>query len=135
MASLPYFEGEGILTNATHPANSEAESGEAYPVSGTANEALSATVVDAGRREVYALVRKRTASPVHDSPSHEMKRYQTLVARAVDVFGDEIKASRWLSLPNRDLDGQTPLQAAEKEAYSLRSIEPLLTRIEHGVYY
>jgi len=68
-------------------------------------------------------------------PVHEMKRYQMLVARAVDAFGDEIKASRWLSLPNRDLDGQTPLQVAQKEGYSLRAIEPLLTRIEHGVYY
>lgn len=67
-------------------------------------------------------------------PAGEMKRYQTLVARAVDAFGDEIKASSWLSLPNRDLDGQTPLQVAQKDGYKLRAIEPLLTRIEHGVY-
>lgn len=68
-------------------------------------------------------------------PAHEMKRYRTLVSRAVDAFGDEVKASRWLSLPNRDLDGQTPLQVAQKDGYSLKAIEPLLTRIEHGVYY
>jgi len=64
-----------------------------------------------------------------------MKRYRMLVARTVDAFGDEIKASSWLSLPNRDLDGQTPLQVAQKDGYSLRAIEPLLTRIENGVYY
>jgi len=67
-------------------------------------------------------------------PAQEMKRYRLLVARTVDAFGDEIKASSWLSLPNRDLSGQTPLQAAKKDGYSLRAIEPLLTRIEHGVY-
>ncbi|MGO9318907.1 MAG: antitoxin Xre/MbcA/ParS toxin-binding domain-containing protein [Terracidiphilus sp.] len=63
-----------------------------------------------------------------------MKRYRILVARVVDVFGDELKASRWLSLPNRELDGQIPIQVAEKDGYSLKSIEPLLIRIEHGVY-
>jgi len=55
------------------------------------------------------------------------------VARTVDVFGDEIKASRWLSLPNRDLDGQTPLEVAQKSAYDPQAIEPILIRIEHGV--
>jgi uncharacterized protein (DUF2384 family) len=68
------------------------------------------------------------------SPTLRMKRYRTLIARVVDVFGDELKASRWLSLPNRELDGQVPIQVAEKDGYSLRSIEPLLIRIEHGVY-
>jgi uncharacterized protein (DUF2384 family) len=67
-------------------------------------------------------------------PALRMKHYRTLVARVVDVFGDELKASRWLSLPNRELDGQVPIQVAEKDGYSLRSIEPLLIRIEHGVY-
>jgi hypothetical protein len=42
-----------------------------------------------------------------------------LVARAVDAFGDEIKASSWLPLPNRDLGGQTPLQVAQKNGDSL----------------
>jgi uncharacterized protein (DUF2384 family) len=68
------------------------------------------------------------------NPALRMKRYQLLVARVVDVFGDELKASRWLSLPNRELEGQVPIQVAEKEGYSLKSIEPLLIRIEHGVY-
>jgi uncharacterized protein (DUF2384 family) len=67
--------------------------------------------------------------------AHRMKRYQILVARAVDAFGDELKASRWLSLPNRELAGLAPIQVAEKDGYRLKSIEPLLIRIEHGVYY
>jgi uncharacterized protein (DUF2384 family) len=66
---------------------------------------------------------------------HEMKRYRALVARTVDVFGDEIKASLWLSLPNQDFNGQTPLQVAQKSGYKLQAIEPILIRIEHGVEF
>ncbi len=62
-------------------------------------------------------------------------RYRALVSRVVDAFGDEVKASRWLSLPNRDLNGQTPLQAVQSCGYDLQLIEPILTRIEHGVDY
>lgn len=67
--------------------------------------------------------------------AHEMARYKALIARTVDVFGDEIKASRWLSLPNRDLEGQTPLEVAQKDGYDFKAIEPILIRIEHGVEY
>jgi uncharacterized protein (DUF2384 family) len=65
----------------------------------------------------------------------EMARYQTLVSRTVDAFGDEIKASRWLSLPNPDLSGQTPLQAVQSSGYNMQVLEPILIRIEHGVDY
>ena len=68
-------------------------------------------------------------------PAREMMRYRALVARTVDAFGDEIKASRWLSLPNRDFDGKAPLQVAQESGYSLKAIEPILIRIEHGVDY
>ncbi|HXR40374.1 MAG TPA: MbcA/ParS/Xre antitoxin family protein [Terracidiphilus sp.] len=67
--------------------------------------------------------------------AQEMMRYKTLIERTVDAFGDEIKASRWLSLPSRDFDGQTPLQAAQKSGYDLAAIEPILIRIEHGVEF
>jgi uncharacterized protein (DUF2384 family) len=62
-------------------------------------------------------------------------RYQGLVSRAVEAFGDEIKASRWLSLPNRDLDGRTPIQAVQANGYDMQVLEPILTRIEHGIDY
>jgi len=66
---------------------------------------------------------------------HEIVRYRALVSRTVDAFGDEIKASRWLSMPNRDLGGQTPLQAVQGSGYDMQVLEPILTRIEHGVDY
>lgn len=59
--------------------------------------------------------------------------YRALVARTVEAFGDEIKASKWLSLPNKDLNGLTPLQLAQANGYSTQSLEPILTRIEHGI--
>jgi uncharacterized protein (DUF2384 family) len=64
-----------------------------------------------------------------------LANYERLVARTVEVFGDEVKASRWLSLPNPDLNGQTPLQIAQQQGYSGSLLEPILVRIEHGIDY
>ena len=76
-----------------------------------------------------------TSQPIAGEPVHEIVRYRALVSRVVDAFGDEIKASRWLSTPNRVLDGQTPLQAVQSSGYDMQVLEPILTRIEHGVDY
>jgi len=76
-----------------------------------------------------------TASRLAVDPAQEFANYKRLVERAGDVFGDEIKASLWLSMPNEDLGGETPLQEAEKDGYAGKSIEPILARIEHGIYY
>lgn len=62
-----------------------------------------------------------------------LANYEQLVARTVEVFGDEVKASRWLSLPSPDLNGETPLQVAQRDNYSLLLLEPILVRIEHGI--
>jgi uncharacterized protein (DUF2384 family) len=70
--------------------------------------------------------------PAPGSPD-ELANYQRLVARTVDVFGDELKASRWLSLPSPDFDGVAPLQYAQGQAYDPQALEPVLTRIEHGI--
>ncbi len=67
------------------------------------------------------------------SSLEELANYQRLVSRAIDVFGDELKASRWLSLPNPDFDGVAPLQYAQGRAYDPMSLEPVFTRIEHGI--
>ena len=64
----------------------------------------------------------------------ELVNYRTLVARVVDAFGDELKASAWLSTPNRSLNGETPLRVAQGVGYESRILEPILTRIEHGIY-
>jgi uncharacterized protein (DUF2384 family) len=67
-------------------------------------------------------------------PMRELTNYRNLVDRVVDVFGDEVKASQWLSIPNPELNGETPLQAAQRNGYNTQVLEPILTRIEHGIY-
>jgi uncharacterized protein (DUF2384 family) len=66
--------------------------------------------------------------------ANKMSNYKKLIDRVVDAFGDEIKASVWLSIPNADLNGETPLQMVSKNDYSVDLLEPILTRIEHGIY-
>jgi hypothetical protein len=68
-------------------------------------------------------------------PTGQLANYKLLVARAVDVFGDEIKASQWLSLPNPELNGETPLQVAQRHNYDEQVLEPIFTLIEHGIYF
>jgi len=75
---------------------------------------------------------KVAVGPVITS-AEELANYQRLVARAVDVFGDELKASRWLSLPSPDFDGLAPLQFAQKHAFDPQMLEPVFARIEHGI--
>jgi uncharacterized protein (DUF2384 family) len=79
---------------------------------------------------------KPSAPQVHSADAaRALASYRALVARTVEAFGDEIKASKWLSLPNKDLKGMTPLQLVEASGYSIESLEPILTRIEHGIYF
>jgi uncharacterized protein (DUF2384 family) len=62
-----------------------------------------------------------------------LSSYNRLVARVVDVFGDETQASRWLSRRSADFSGQSPLEAAEKQGYDPQAVEPVLLRLEHGI--
>ena len=65
--------------------------------------------------------------------SRNLSNYRALVNRVSDVFGDEVKASLWLSHPNADLGGETPLQFAMKDCYEAQTLEPILARMEHGI--
>jgi uncharacterized protein (DUF2384 family) len=65
--------------------------------------------------------------------NQNLANYEKLVARVSDVFGSEIRASRWLSRPNPELNGESPIQVAIRDRYELRSLEPILTRMEHGI--
>jgi hypothetical protein len=70
-----------------------------------------------------------------DKVAVRMANYRSLVARATDVFGDAIKASRWLSTPNADLAGRVPLEVAGIRDYEFSFLEPIFVRIEHGIDY
>lgn len=61
--------------------------------------------------------------------------YRELIDRVVDVFGDEIAASKWLSTPNADFEQKAPIDVAREHEYDMTALEPVLIRIEHGVYF
>ena len=83
-------------------------------------------------------VTSATVEPIRPAQSPVLLRnYRNLVERTVDVFGDELKASRWLSLPSPDFNGLSPLQAAQKVNFDSAQLEkvfePIFVRIEHGI--
>jgi len=80
------------------------------------------------------LLRTNSLAKTNDVEQH-FSNYSKLVDRVVDVFGDEIAASKWLSTPNADFDQKSPLQVARDDAYQTTSLEPVLIKIEHGVYF
>jgi len=69
----------------------------------------------------------------------QLAGYRSLVARTVEVFGNEIKASRWLSLPCPDFDGRTPIRVASEVDFDPVRVsdlfEPIFVRIEEGIYW
>jgi uncharacterized protein (DUF2384 family) len=83
--------------------------------------------------ESKASIRPGSTNEAQLAAIRELTNYRKLVDRVAEVFGDEIKASRWLSLPNPELNGETPLQIAQRNDYDAQVLEPILTRIEHGI--
>jgi uncharacterized protein (DUF2384 family) len=55
-----------------------------------------------------------------------------VIAHAVAVFGDENKATHWLSSPLPILEGHTPTEILQMPGGVAR-IETILTRIEHNI--
>jgi uncharacterized protein (DUF2384 family) len=59
--------------------------------------------------------------------------YKRLLARAVEVFGSELEATRRLSNVSPDFDNRTPLQVFAQQGFAF-PLE-ILDRIEHGVFF
>ena len=59
--------------------------------------------------------------------------YRQLIARAVEVFGTEIDATRWLSTQSADFAGRSPLQDLIQEGPD-HALD-VLGKIEHGVFF
>jgi len=68
----------------------------------------------------------------------QYENYKALVDRANEVFGDDLTAARWLSMPSIDLENKVPLQLAQSFNYDANQMydvfEPIFLRIEHGIY-
>ena len=80
------------------------------------------------------LQRKRSAGTrLSADESDRLARLARLLVRAEEALGDEERAHRWLSRPNRALGGQVPLTLLDSDAGAL-AVERVLGRIEHGVH-
>jgi uncharacterized protein (DUF2384 family) len=69
----------------------------------------------------------------------QYESYKSLVDRACEVFGDDLTAARWLSMPSVDLANKVPVQIAQSVDYDTDEMnaifEPIFIRIEHGIYW
>lgn len=60
-------------------------------------------------------------------------RFARVYASAVEMIGDEEKASEWLRTPNRALGGERPFDQLDTDL-GAREVEDVLGRIAYGVY-
>jgi putative toxin-antitoxin system antitoxin component (TIGR02293 family) len=79
------------------------------------------------------LQRRKLQGRIDPRESERVARYQSLLARASDVFGDAGDARQWLRMPQRGLGGAVPIEFAASEI-GAREVENLLGRLEFGVY-
>ena len=56
----------------------------------------------------------------------------SVIAHAVAVFGDEQKASHWLSTPLPLLDNRAPAELLSSDE-GIQTVERTFTRIEHNI--
>jgi putative toxin-antitoxin system antitoxin component (TIGR02293 family) len=80
------------------------------------------------------LLRRKAAGRLRPDESERLLRIAGVFENAAELFdGDTEKARRWLSIPARSLEGQTPLEFAQTEI-GAREVENLIGRLEHGVF-
>ena len=79
------------------------------------------------------LHRRKIQGKIDREASEKLVRYQSLLKKAEEVFGDTENAREWLIHPQRGLGNAVPLEFAKSEI-GAREVENLLGRIEYGVY-
>ena len=67
------------------------------------------------------------------APQLPIARIVPVIAHAVAVFGDEHKASHWLSTPLPLLDNRAPSELLNSDE-GIQRVEEILTRIEHNIF-
>lgn len=77
--------------------------------------------------------RKKARQQLRPDESDRIYRLARILARAEEVLGDQAKAARWFSRPNRALGGDSPLSLLDTDA-GTQEVEAVLGRIEDGVY-
>src|SRR5205809_1851777 len=79
------------------------------------------------------LHRRKLQGKIDEDESEKLVRYQRLLKKAEDVFGDGKSAREWLRHKQAGLGNTLPLDFARTEI-GAREVENLLGRIEYGVY-
>ena len=79
------------------------------------------------------LHRRKIQGKIDKEESEKLVRYQRLLKKAEDVFGDAKAAREWLTNNQAGLGNDVPLEFAKTEI-GAREVENLLGRIEYGVY-
>jgi putative toxin-antitoxin system antitoxin component (TIGR02293 family) len=79
------------------------------------------------------LHRRKIQGKIDKEESEKLVRYQRLLKKAEDVFGDAKAAREWLTNKQAGLGSAVPLEFAKTEI-GAREVENLLGRIEYGVY-
>ena len=79
------------------------------------------------------LHRRKAQGRLGQDESERLVRYERILEKAIDAFGDENAATQWLNQPQRALGGAIPIDFASSEM-GAREVENLLGRIEYGVY-
>jgi putative toxin-antitoxin system antitoxin component (TIGR02293 family) len=79
------------------------------------------------------LHRRKVQGKIDKEESEKLVRYQRLLKKAEDVFGDTANAREWLTHKQIGLGNAVPLDFARTEI-GAREVENLLGRIEYGVY-
>ena len=79
------------------------------------------------------LARRKREGTFQSLESDRIFRFLQVVAHAIETIGDDEKASRWLTKPNRALMGKIPLELLNTPI-GASQVDDILGRIDHGLY-
>ena len=71
--------------------------------------------------------------PLSPEQSGRTWKFAEILARAIDIFGSQPEAERWLEQPAIGLEQRRPIDLLSTPA-GLETLEDHLTRLEYGVY-
>ena len=80
------------------------------------------------------LTRRRKQRKLSPEESDRLVSVSRLLAQTFELFeGNKESGMRWVTSPNRALNGQSPLEVAATET-GAREVENLIGRLEHGIF-
>ena len=79
------------------------------------------------------LARRKQEGKFQSLESDRIFRFLQVAAHAIDTIGDDEKAGRWLTKPNRALTGKVPLELFNTPI-GASQVDAILGRIDHGLY-